>query len=273
MTTKGDAISTIRNMIDNSYFKELTLAVRTNGKSKSLEDYNILEEYHNRFSETPRLLKITDDECDIFLHGKLKDLLEKELKGKIIFDDTEYNLKRDKYVSTREVWLLDDGYILNLWTGESKNIYANPEIDIKLNKHESLVEGNTILVPPHGSSRTNKDFEKKLIETFKKTTIKEYERNSIGMMSVDGSGDLYVKEFTLDKKFKISDLDIHYGDGFKEFSESLFKKLKTDTKGLVLLHGIPGTGKCVDGSTIVTLRNKKTGIIENISIDEFNKRL
>jgi len=241
--TKGDAISTIRNMIDNSYFKELTLAVRTNGKSKSLEDYNILEEYHNRFSETPRLLKITDDECDIFLHGKLRDLLEKELKGKIIFDDTEYNLKRDKYVPTREVWLLADGYILNLWTGESKNIYANPEIDIKLGKHESLVEGNTILVPPHESPRVNKEFEKRLIDTFKKTTIKEYERNSIGMMCVDGSGDLYVKEFTLDKKFKINDLDIHYGDGFKTFESDLFKKLKTDTKGLVLLHGSPGTGK------------------------------
>jgi hypothetical protein len=268
----GEAITAIRNVIDNAYFKELTLAVRSNGKSKSLEDFNILEEYQTNFSETPCLIKITDDDCDIFLHEKLQSLLKKEfINSKIIFHDTDYNLKRDKYISNREVWFIEDGYMLNLWTGESRNIYANPEVDVRLSRHESLIEGNTLLVPPQHSKRNNKDVEKRLIDTFKNATIKEYERNSIGMMSVDGSGELYVREFTLDKKFRISDLDIHYGDGFKEFYDGLFKKLKSDKKGLVLLHGEPGTGKCVEGSTIVTLRNKKTGEIRNISVEEFDK--
>lgn len=263
-----DFLTTFKNMVGDSYFRELTFAVRSNGKSKPAEDFNILDEYQTRFSETPSVLKITHDDCDIFLLDKFKTLIKKEfINSKIIFNDTDYNLKRDKYIPNREVWYIDDGYILNLWTSESKDIYANPEIDVRLNRHDGLIEGNSILVPPHHSIRNNKEIEKRIFDTFKKTTIKEYERNSIGMMSVDGSGDLYVKEFTLDKKFKINDLDIHYGDGFKEFSEGLFKKLKTDTKGLVLLHGDPGTGKCVDGSTIVTLRNKKTGVIENISIE------
>lgn len=267
-TNNNEIISTFRNLVDTNYFKELTLAVRSNGKSKSVDDFNLLEEYQNRFSETPSLLKITHDDCDIFLHDKLKDLLEKELSAKIIFNDTDYNLKRDKYIPNREVWYIADGYILNLWTSESKNIYANPEIDIRMSKHDGLIESNTLLVPPHKSTKINKELEKKLIDIFKKTTIKEYDRNSIGMMCVDGSGELYVKEFTIDKNFKINNIDLHYGDGFKEFSENLFKKLKTDKKGLVLLHGDPGVGKCVHGKTKVIVRDKITGEIKEMSIED-----
>lgn len=239
-----DIISAIKSIVDNNNFKELALAVRSNGKSKAPEDFNTLEDYLKRFEEMPSLLKITDDDCDIFLHKKLKENLIKEFPhSKIIFNDVEYNLKNDRYVPSREVWYIDEGYMLNLWTGESKNIYANPEIDIRHSKDESLIEGHTLMVPSDRSPRHNKEIEKRIIDVFKKTTIKEYERNSIGMMSIDGGGDLYVKEFTLDKKFKINDMDLHYGEGFSEFYEGLFKKLKSDKKGLVLLHGEPGSGK------------------------------
>lgn len=264
-----DLIFALKNVVENSYFKDVTSAIRTNGKSKSVEDFNILDEYQTRFSETPSLLKITHDDCDLFLYEKLKKLLREEFKGsKILFHDTEYNLKRDKYVTNREVWYIDEGYLLNLWTSESMNIYANPKLDIKMNDHDQLIEGNTLLVPPINSTKINKEIEKRVIETFKTTTIKEYERNSIGMMSIEGSGDLYVKDFTLDKKFKIHDLDLHYGDGFKDFHDQLYKKLKSDRKGLVLLHGEPGTGKCVHGKTKVVVRNKKTGKIEEKNIED-----
>jgi hypothetical protein len=239
-----EIISALKNVVENSYFRDITSAIRSNGKSKSVEDFNILDEYQTRFSETPSLLKITHDDCDLFLYEKLKKLLKEEFKGsKILFNDAEYNLKRDKYVTTREVWYLEEGYLLNLWTSESKNIYPNPELDIKMNKHDQLIEGNTLLVPPIHSNKENKDVEERVIKTFKTTAVKEYERNTIGMMSIEGSGDLYVKDFSLDKKFKINDLDLHYGEGFKEFHTQLYKKLKTDKKGLVLLHGEPGTGK------------------------------
>jgi len=264
-----DIIAALRNVVDNSYFRDLSISVKANGKSKSVEDFNILDEYQRRFEETPSLLKISHDDCDLFLYEKLKAILEKEFKmSKVIFNDTEYNLKREKYIANREVWYIDDGYMLNIWTSESRNIYANPELDVKLNQHDQLIEGNTILVPPKHSHRVNNDIEKRLIDTFKTTTIVEYERNSIGMMSVEGSGDLYVKEFTLDKKFKINDLDLHYGENFKKFHTELFKKLKTDKKGLVLLHGDPGTGKCVHGKTKAIIRNKKTGEIKEVNIED-----
>ena len=74
------------------------------------------------------------------------------------------------------------------------------------------------------------------------------------------------------KEFDIK-LDLNYGETFIDKYVDIVDKLKNNKHGLFLFHGEPGCGKCVDGSTIVTLRNKNTGIIENISIEEFEKLL
>ena len=43
--------------------------------------------------------------------------------------------------------------------------------------------------------------------------------------------------------------------------------------GSFMFIGPTGVGKCVTGDTIITIRNKKTGNVEDISIKEFKKRL
>jgi len=264
-----DFLEAFKSAIDNNIFKDMTSALKTNGKSKLIEDFNILDEYHSRFQETPSILKFTHDDCDFFSYEKLKKTLTEQFKSsKILFSDTEFNLKRNKFITTREVWYIDEGYLLNLWTSESKNIYANPETDIKMNRHEQLIEENSLLVPPQGSKNQDDSVINRIIGSFKVNTIKEYERNSIGMISVGAAGELYVKDFSIDKKFKIEDLDLHYGEEFKNFHNELYKKLKSDKKGLILLHGEPGTGKCVHGKTFVTIRNKKTQKIENVNIED-----
>jgi hypothetical protein len=74
------------------------------------------------------------------------------------------------------------------------------------------------------------------------------------------------------KEFDIP-LDLNYGESFVEKYNDIVDKLKNNKHGLFLFHGEPGTGKCVDDSTIVTLRNKVTGEIEKISIEDFEKLL
>jgi len=74
------------------------------------------------------------------------------------------------------------------------------------------------------------------------------------------------------KEFDIA-LELNYGEPFVEKYQDIVDKLRNNKHGLFLFHGDPGCGKCVDDSTIVTLRNKKTGKIENISIENFEKLL
>jgi len=66
---------------------------------------------------------------------------------------------------------------------------------------------------------------------------------SIGIISQD-NGDFYVKRFSLEGKTpEFNFPDLHYGEGFVEFHKNLLDRLDKNTKGLVLLHGEPGTGK------------------------------
>ena len=65
----------------------------------------------------------------------------------------------------------------------------------------------------------------------------------LGIISHDGS-EYYVKNFSMAGKtpeFKCPDL--HYGAGFEDFHDALLKRILVESKGLVLLHGDPGTGK------------------------------
>lgn len=65
----------------------------------------------------------------------------------------------------------------------------------------------------------------------------------LGMISHDGN-DYYVKTFSLEGKTpQFLFPDLHYGSGFEEFHNSLLSRLGEESKGLVLLHGEPGTGK------------------------------
>jgi SpoVK/Ycf46/Vps4 family AAA+-type ATPase len=56
-------------------------------------------------------------------------------------------------------------------------------------------------------------------------------------------GDYYIKDFYIKKDYTINHPDLHYGKGFMEFHSSLINRFKVDSKGLVLFHGDPGTGK------------------------------
>jgi len=72
------------------------------------------------------------------------------------------------------------------------------------------------------------------------------------------------------KDMKI-DLQLNYGEKFLPIHDKIYDNLKNKSHGLFLLHGEPGTGKCVDEETFVTLRDKKTGEIMKITIKEFNE--
>ena len=51
--------------------------------------------------------------------------------------------------------------------------------------------------------------------------------------------------------------------------ERVKKQLEKGLIQNILLHGSPGTGKCVDENTIITVKSKKTGQIVDISFKDF----
>ena len=65
----------------------------------------------------------------------------------------------------------------------------------------------------------------------------------IGIISHDGNG-YYVKSFSLAGKIpQFVHIDEHYGESFSEFHDKMLRRINTETKGLILFHGEPGTGK------------------------------
>ena len=102
------------------------------------------------------------------------------------------------------------------------------------------------------------------------TELKKFEspkkKFSINLIKSD-HGNLDTEGFDIE----IPDLDIemNYGKEFLKIHKNIVKRLNTNgDKGIVLLHGKPGTGKCVVGDTKIKLRNKKTGEIIEKNIQD-----
>src|SRR5436190_15552901 len=61
---------------------------------------------------------------------------------------------------------------------------------------------------------------------------------------IEGSGSNFVMvEHAVDDNFEIRNLHVNYGYGFQKFHDDLMGRFNKSTKGLVLFHGEPGTGK------------------------------
>lgn len=96
----------------------------------------------------------------------------------------------------------------------------------------------------------------------------------VGIIGTTPEG-MYVKEYNLGKNVKtLSDeeLDLHYGECFSEFHSKLSELLKSDSKGLIIFHGEPGTGKTHYIRTLlkeVTRTNKNVIYVPSNFIDSF----
>lgn len=244
-------------------------SIRTTGKSKQVDDYNILEDYLNRFKEDPSISSINYLDLDFFNIDKIRKELKKSFpSSKILFKSSYYSIKYKKSISRREVWLIDNGYIMDFNIDRSSLYFQDSEKDIGIKPDVEISDFNNILMPTNGSINKNNDTFNKIIKIMEDSYIddKNY-LSSIGMVAIDDAG-LYVKNFNLENNIKLEHMDLHYGHGFIDFDKNLIKRLKSDNKGLVLLHGEPGTGKCVMGNTKITVRDKKTKEVKIISISE-----
>lgn len=80
------------------------------------------------------------------------------------------------------------------------------------------------------------------VSDFFRERIDNRSQNNLGLLVLDPHMGLYVKNFPL--KESNLDLGLSYNDDFMPVHESILSKLSAEeSKGIVLLHGMPGTGK------------------------------
>lgn len=100
-----------------------------------------------------------------------------------------------------------------------------------------------LLRPSDASGKRDEYFEEELQEYIEKCSLrKKPDKPTIHMIEVRGNAFAMV-EHAVDDNFEIKDLNVNYGYGFEKFHNELMNRFNTSTKGLVLFHGQPGTGK------------------------------
>jgi SpoVK/Ycf46/Vps4 family AAA+-type ATPase len=72
---------------------------------------------------------------------------------------------------------------------------------------------------------------------------KKPDKPEISMVEMKNDGKFRLQSHAVYDHFEIKNLDINYGYGFEQFHNDLMKRFQAETRGLVLFHGEPGTGK------------------------------
>jgi len=131
-----------------------------------------------------------------------------------IYQYSKYNRKKNKSLYSKTIILLKDNCLVELG-GDYCEV---------LHTHQDYEMANTLV---------------KEVSRFKR---REKKKNfEINLISKDSYG-LELKSMEI-KKSKL-DLDLYYEDDFKEVDRTIQTRLgKKNDKGIVLLHGLPGTGK------------------------------
>ena len=180
-----------------------------------------------------------------------------------MFCDSYTIIKNKTEKSYRYIIKIDKPYTLVLFFYDEEKSHDEKNTD--LNDQRNKITGLTI----YFDNKVKTDYINELVKDFNNFAYIQPISKTFYVISTSIIGGYELRAANI-KDFEIN-LELNYGDSFTDKYFDILDKLKNQKRGLFLFHGDSGTGKCVDGETYVTLRNKKTGEIKNISIDDFDK--
>lgn len=141
-------------------------------------------------------------------------------------------------------------------------IFSSKQHQKFLIRVENTNEGNEGWMSIYYTNRNSID---KLIDGVNKFKISN-ENKKVGLIVKDEFG-LTLKKFDISNKEKLN-LVSNYNTGFKKISNKIVKKInEKDGKGIILLHGKPGTGKTTYIRNLTTLINKEVIFLPNNMVD------
>ncbi len=101
----------------------------------------------------------------------------------------------------------------------------------------------SLLHPNDSTGNRNVEFEAEIRSYIKKCTLEVIPEKPEIYMVEEEQQNFSLKAHPIKDDFEISDLDLSYGTGFSKFHQELMNRFRRENKGLVLFHGLPGTGK------------------------------
>jgi|GEM_PF-1858297 len=146
---------------------------------------------------------------------------------------------KDNYATI--VYEVLPGLLIQIYNSEIKNLknYIIKNKNKELIGEHRIAESINLYFLPNNRAEVDK-----IIEYIKNNSISfDQKATLLGIISYDDT-DYYINYIDITHKLgPFTDLDLHYGDGFSDFYEKVKNLIVNNTKGLVLFHGTPGTGK------------------------------
>jgi len=237
-----------------SMFKDESInnILRSNGKSKHPDDINILEMFYSEYKTVPFIFTFSNRDNTIFVWDILLEKLNEKYDFRVLFQEESIILKNNIKYYKQQTLKLRDGLMLQLEGTIKSETYPFYELKGE-DENINVVTYSMFLMNDFISDEEQKE----ITSIFEQSKLIEKDTVNIGMISYD-NGSYYVKDFDIKESIlELESFDLHYGNGFQDFSDKLIERLLTKTKGLTLFHGDPGTGK----TTFLRYLLKK--IIEN----------
>ena len=128
-------------------------------------------------------------------------------------------------------------------SSEEYHIPAFMEEDYERNSDVVYLSAISLLHPNDTTDNRDAEFEAEIKSYIKKCTLEVIPEKPEIYMVEEEQKNFSLKAHPIKDDFEISDLDISYGTGFSKFHQELMNRFRRENKGLVLFHGLPGTGK------------------------------
>jgi hypothetical protein len=196
------------------------------------------------------VLKHNDMPSEITFSGKsfeavtLMKLLQENMGAEIVHTYSNKTEGKDPVLMRYTLSFPGNDYLLQATNvaQEESNKYVVP--GFMDDKGGYVYTSPVILFQPSiESGNQDEEFEEKFKDFLEVCTLdKTPGKPVIYMVQVTGPS-FSLKVHSVDDAFEIRDLDLNYGNGFEKFHNSLMERFHKESKGLVLFHGQPGTGK------------------------------
>lgn len=229
----------LTNILEN---KNVINVLKSSGKSRHSSDFPVLQYYLDETGSHPLLREF--NEISVNYVAIMEDLR----RFKTVFKRETVDEKTFKPQIDQVIISLQKGYLLEVSVGFTNMDEFDLDLQALLREvtqRENMATVSTVnLLCPHPDSPLfSEEIEEVVMNLVKKHKVTRNTTTPSIAMICQEDGQFYMKDFFIKKDYSIKDGDLHYGAGFGDFNKALLERFKLDSKGLVLFHGHPGTGK------------------------------